>query len=584
MKTIKTFVSGLLLSAVFLLPTVIHAAELEPFFTLKLSSVNELITVAEKFASMADVADDAEFRQFIATVKSIDGINPDGIAGFAAVDNEGEIVPMLMLPVTDIWNLEVPDEPEVSDTIRSFLSKEDDGQYTINSPFGRYTAAQKKDYLFIVPEDYTGQVPADAPKLFSDLEKYTLGAKLDLEKTSFDTIDGQIFGPLALMVSMSTPDSGEEFEKLIDVYRQLLKELGTVTWGIAVNPQTAAIEYGGTFAAKKGSHWEKTYATAKIQPTMFSGFRGTPENSVISLSYSATMDSTAVSDMYTSAMMDFAFEQYETLLADFIEDIEGGRGTSEDAAEKAKKVIDSVKKILVSESKKGGADTALSLNNEGTLLFACDTVSLEEIRNLAAMVKDYFNEKAPEEARSFFEKNLKKEYITVEGFKVSCFNVPFAALAEMNEDFVPFKDITLGVYWAVKEMDGKQAIAVAAGLDSVKTEQAFKSALEKTKTSVPIQQPAVTVYMQGIGRFLQTLYPLAEKAGEAKDGLAVLKRVADIFASAGDDATITLDYIFKPSQAEANYRASAKSVEAFVKVIKASIEAERAEEPAIQDF
>jgi hypothetical protein len=584
MKTLKTFVSGLVLSAICLLPSALQAAELQPFFTLKVSSVNSLTAIADKFAGMAGTAEHPQFREVIAIAKGIKGLNPNGIIGFAAADNDGEIVPMLMLPVTDIWNLEVPNFPNIGDQIRPFLVKKGERQYVISSPLGNYIATQKKDYLIVAPENYADQVPADAPKLFAALDKYAFGVKLDLEKVDFDTIEGQVFGPILLMVSMQNPDAGEQMEGVIEMYRQLFKEFSALTLGVAVNPQTADIEYSGTAAARKGSEWAKILAGVKPQPTIFSGFRGTLENNVISFGYSMSQ---GASNFNNAEMLNVVFAQYEAMLTGFMEQIEED-GTPEDAAAKAKKVIDSVKKIVNTETKKGSSDSAFSFDTAGTLLAAADTASLEEIRNLVAMIKDYVGKKVPADAKSFLEKNGKKEYTTVEGFKVSSLTLPLSALADtdIGDQIAPFTDMTLGIFWAVKETPDKQAVAMAAGLDFAKTEQAFKAALEKTKTAVPVQPPMGTISTPGIGKFLQqTVTPIVEKADVPEENVAILKKVAGVLAAADADAKITLDFTFKPDQMEEIYRISGKSVQAVINAIKAGIEANNnPDRPAVQDF
>jgi len=568
MKTITTFVSGLLLSAALLLPTSALAAELQPFFTLKLSSVNTLVSVAEKIGTMAGFADNARLRDIVAIAKGIKGVNPNEIAGIAVAVVDDEINLLVLLPITDLWGAEVPGYPNVFDTIRPFLAKRGN-DFVISSPFGAYIAVQKQGYLVITPEGIADRVPADPKKLFADLEKYTLGMKLDCEKVEFETLEATVFGPIIMLASMQNPEAGEQIENMVEMYRTFFKEFSVVLGGIAFDPKTADVEYSGTVVPRKGSDWGKMLAGMKQQPTMFGGFRGTPGNTVVSFGQSMTQsDSAAV-----MSMIEPALKQYETLLNAALEQIEEDDETGE-TSEFAQNVFDSIRKIIELDTKKALGDGACSLNTEGTFLAAGNTNALEELRKLTAMIAGFIGKKAPEEIKALVEKNLNRNYATVEGFKVSSLKIPVADLPVPNrEKLIPFKDLTLGIFWAVKDTAGKQAVAVAAGLDFAKTEQTFKAALEKTKTTVPVQQPVGTVSVQGFGKLLQQqIYPLVVKTNESGENLEKFKKVVDILASAGSDATITAHVDMKPDRSGFGYHVSGKAIQAVISAVRAVVE------------
>jgi len=578
MKTITTFVSGLLLSAAFLLPGSVRAAELQPFFTLKLSSVNSLIGIAEKIGTMAGFANNAEFREVVITAKGMKGVNLNEIVGIAAAEIDGEINVVLLLPITDLWGAEVPGFADVFDTIRPFLSRKGEGKFAINSPLGTYIAVQKRDYLVITREDIADQVPADPKKLFADLEKYTLGIKFDLEKVNFDTIEATLALPLMLL-SMQNPEVAEQLESVIEMYRQFYKEFSTVVGGIAFNAQTADVEYSGTIVPRKGSDWGKMLAGAKQQPTKFDGFRGTPNNVVFSAG-----DSMSISNPVdvTSVM-----ELYETLLNAALEQIDADDETGE-TSKFAKEVFDSIQKIIELESKKTLNDSACSLSTDGTFLLATNTNALGEMRNLASLISGFAASKVSGVASDLgidFNAAVKREYITIEGYKVSSFQFPMDKIVlhiPNPEAAEALKDLSPCVLWAVNETAGKQAIAVAIGGDFAKTEQSFKAALEKTKTPAPVQQPIVTISAPGLGKLLQqAIYPLAVKAGAPEDGLAAFKKVIDILASAGSDATITVHTEMKPDRMDIGYRVSGKAIQAIIAAVKTVIEAESS---GVRDF
>jgi hypothetical protein len=584
MKTIRTFVSGLLLSVALLLPVSALAAELQPFAMLKVSGVNSLVNVAEKFATMAGANNTPEFREFVNTARNIKGIDANGIAAVAAaVDSDGDITYIILLPVTDLMGIDVPGQPDVIDSIRPFLTKKGNN-FEINIPMSpTHIAAQKQGYLVITPEAVADQVPADAKKLFADLEKYTVGVKLDLEKVEFEALEKTIFAPLQMSVAMfGGPDASEQLDNAINVYRELFKEFSVITGGVAINSQTADVELVTTLVPRKDSAMAKTLAGVKRQPTIFGGFRGAPDSTVFSLG-----DSVTVAQPFTNkALMDASMKQYDPLFSGFLEMIEEEDETGE-AVAAAKKGIEALKKIVDAESKRTSNDYAVSLNIDGTFLWAFDTVTLAEMRTLAAVVVDLISKRTSDvatdfgiDAKAVVEKNLKADYVTVEGFKVSSFKVPMEVLVSFapgpNEGL---KEFSPGIFWAVKE-GNKQAVAVAVGLNFDKAEQSLKSALEKTKASTPVQLPEGTFSIAGLGKFLsQTIYPAAAKDGAPPD----FKKVADVLASAGNDATVALSGDIKPDKVDVVYRVSGKAIQAVISAVKIGVEEQRMP-PAIQNF
>jgi len=565
MKTITTFVSGLLLSAFLLLAPSVRAAELQPFFTLKASSINALVGVAEKIGGMAGFADSAEFREAVNTFKNMRGFDNNSIAGVAiAVSPTGDLSPILLLPINDLWRAEVPGRPDIFDSIRPFLVRRGEGRFDINSPFGTFVAVQKQEFLVITPEGIADQIPADARAFFADLEKYTLGIKLDLEKVEFETLEATLFGPMMLLVMMQNPEAAEQLENMVELYRELYNEFAALSFGIAFNSQTADVEVSGVIVPRKDSDFGKTLVGYKQLPTIFSGFRGTPNNIVFSLG-----DSVAQTPLENNAMMELNKQQWETILEGFLDQIAMEDETGE-LTKLAEAAVASILKIIEIESKRGTFDYALSLNTDGTLLSAFDTVSLAEIQKLAAQAAASAVKNVPESAKTLIGNNLNLGYTTVEGFRVSSVKIPVIAALELFAGSTPndadaFRDLTLGVFWAVKEGD-KQAIAVAVGLDFAKTEQAFKTALEQTKTVVPVQRPVGVVSIAGLGKLLdQAVYPIVVKAKDVPEGnIATFKKVIDIFTSAGSDATIAVDADTKPDRIDWELRVSGKVIQAIV--------------------
>jgi hypothetical protein len=583
MRAITKFVSGLLLSAMLLLPVSAHAAELQPFLTVKVSSVNTLISIADKIGTMAGYAQEPQYREFINNVRASKGIDFDGIFGVAvAVDGDGDLTPVFLLPITDLMKAEIAGEFDPFDSLRPFLTKKGDG-FLIDAPMSLvpFYAAQKKDYLVVSLEPVASQVPADAKKMFADLEKYTIGMKLDLEKIKWDTLEAKVFGPWKIMIAMFNPDAADQIESALEIYEKLYKEIATMSGGVVFNAQTADVDFSTVTVARKDSEMAKMYAGVKMQPTMFGAFRGTPENTIASFGASMTVGQSKTIDV----LVESTLKDWDVLFSGLLEQVEEDDDTGE-IGKLAKEAYDLVKKIFMTEAKRLSSDLAGSMSVDGTVMMAFDTGSLPEVQKLANLAMGFTAKRIGEvsaatgvDAKTFIEKNIKSNYVTVEGFKVSSFKIAlsdsvFDALNPGEEVPKAIKDMTLGVFWAVKEGD-KQAIALAAGLDFDKTEAAFKSALEKTKTPVLVQQPIGAFSVQGLGKFLnQTVYSIAQKAGAPQKELGEMKRVFDIIAAAGNDATVKVTVDFKPDREEDAMHISGKAIQTIISAVKEMIKIE----------
>ena len=555
MRAIRTFVSGLLLSTLCLLPVSISAAEAQPFFTLKTSSVNTLIGVAEKIGDMAGFANDAQLRDAVRAIRDIKGFDFDNIIGIAAaVGDDGSISPILLLPITDLWKAEIPSMPQIFDMIRPFLTKK--GENTeINSPFGTFVVVQKQGYLVVVAENFADQLPSDPRKLFADLEKYTLGVKFDFDKVDFETLEANLFGPLAFLAMMQNPEMGEQLEDVFGFFRELYQEFSVLSGGIAFNPQNADFEISATAVPRKGSGAAKFLADCKQQPTIFNGFRGTPGNVIFSFGSSLTYPPLPLPNPLTT--------QLETVFDGIMEQVEM-EDESGDLSAAVREIGGLIQRVLEAEMKRGACDFALSFDTSGTFLCAFDTVSLGEFQDFAAMAVDYLSYRIPSDLASDLAYDLRQDYLDIGGFQVSGTVVPVGRTLEMVVSSPPpvLDNLSLAVLWAVKDTSGKQAIAFAIGPDFASTEQKFKSALEKTKTPAPVLMPQGTLSVQELGKFLRLI---EDNLGSAPEEI---KKVIDTLASAGDDATISLSFDLKPARAEGGFRISGKAMMAVFSLVR----------------
>jgi hypothetical protein len=551
----RTFVSGLLLSAICLLPVSLRAAEVQPFFSLKLASVNSFVGVIEKVASMAGAANDAQVQDIVRTIKNLEGYDLDNITGIAvAASDDGTISPILLLPITDIWKAQIPSMPMIFDTIRPFLAKNGD-KTEINSPLGTFAVIQKQGYLVIVPEGIASQIPADPKKLFADLDKYTLGVKLDFRKVDFETIEANLFGPLIFLATMQNPDAGEQLESVLATVKDLYKEFSVLSGGVAIDPKTADIEISGTGVPRQGSDTAKFLAGYKQQPTAFSGFRGTPGNIVFSVGDSATQPPSSKNPLLAPIT-----EQLKTILDGAIEQIEMEDETG-NVGVAVREVTNFINGIVEADAKRGVKDFAVSLDTNGTLLLAFETGSLADIRNFVEMAMQYAQDYAPSDLLADLAYDFRSNFTTVEGFEVSGTKVPIGQLIELIRGSSP-GNFSLPVFWAIKDSGGKQAVAFAMGIDQSRTEEAFISALKKTKTPVAVQKPQAVFDVNGLGRLLQ---PVAYEI----DGVAAgAGNAIDALVAAGSGATISFAYDMKPDKAELDFRVSGKSIQAVLSLFR----------------
>ncbi|MCL2005379.1 MAG: hypothetical protein FWG73_04360 [Planctomycetaceae bacterium] len=593
MRALSAFASGLFLSAALLLSAPLQAAELQPFFSLKTSSINSLVNAAEKIASMAELGDQAEFRFAINTIKTIQGFNFDSEIGIAVIADGNALHAVFLLPIADLRNAEIPSNPEIFGSIRPFLIPRGADRTEIPSPLGTFIALQKQGYLVIAPEEIVGQLPENPKTLIADLEKYTIGTKLDLEKVRFETLEATLFGPMLFMMAMQNPEMAEQLENVVEVYRAAYNEISVLSYGIVFNSQTADFELSYSVIPRAGSDSAKSVAEYKQQPTIFGGFRGTPGNTVFSIGDSATYGKI---DLANSAIWTASMKQHEAMVEGLLEQIEMDDETGQ-SSELAKKIIDSLYKIYMTEASRGGYHKALSLNTDGTFLLAFETVSLAEIRSVAADVVSFAAQRLSGETTALIESSIG--YATVEGFEVSKVSIPIIPSLETifgpAPDDIPasFRALKLNVFWAIKPGD-TQAVAFAAGIDAAKAEQAFRTALGQTRTAVPVQKPVGTLSLQGLGKFLQqTVEPLVDDAVAASvdsppsdEDLAVIrafKQVASVFVAA-EGADMTMDYDITPERTDVVLGVSGRAIQAIVTAIKTAVEGVADLHPAMRDF
>lgn len=159
-------------------------------------------------------------------------------------------------------------------------------------------------------------------------------------------------------------------------------------------------------------------------------------------------------------------------------------------------------------------DYAFSLDTDGTFLYA-QTMTQPELTtkigsDLYNALPELLGAEQGDALQQLIGSKIKLDYDTVAGFSLSGLSNLFADIPP--EIAVPqkIKDLPVNLYWAVKE---KEAVAIAVGLDAVRTERALRTALGKTNALVTPKQTAVFA-MKPTGEFLsRQVLPLMIKSG-----------------------------------------------------------------------
>jgi hypothetical protein len=576
MNKIKTAVSGLLLSLAMLFSVSVNAEELKPFFTLKLAGPNALIKTAEKIADLAGQGSTPQFLEVIAALKGMKAVDTNGAIGLAlAADENDEFVPVLLLPITDIMEVTVPNYESFFDTVRAFLSKGENGTYLINTPMGEYVGKQQKNYFAVFPQKAAKQILSDPKnldpqKIFAGLEKYTVALKYDLENIKIETIE-KFLTAMQTAAAMQNPNAAANFDQILPMLKMVKEEFRYYWIGLTFDPATANTDVSVVYFPQKGSKTARSFAASKDAATIFSGFKGARENMVGSLNW-------AHKNTLTVAEIEPSIKQIDIVLAGVLEQIQNDSEEESDVSKFAEKAIDLAKKIMRADMTQESVAGAASFDTNGTFLIATTTAATGEWQELIRTAVDFAAKKAShsDTVADLLQKNSEKT--TVAGFKVT--SIKIAAADIPHNEGLP-KDLAFGFFFAVKE---NEAIAAAFGFDFSKTEQAFKSALEKTKTAVPVQQPIAEFSVQGLGKFLQQrVYPVIQGIAPSKD-LEKFKNVADILTAGNDGSAVTATADLKAERGEFTLRVPGKVIQTLISLVKMMNENNAESQSEIQDF
>lgn len=538
-----TFVTTLCISLSILFSTSLRAEELKSFLTIKIAPPETLLNIAGKIAELTGTA--KEFDNAVAPFKDLPGFNPEGSFGLVLHSNSEEIQePLLILPIYDLNAVNLPG----FETITTGLKKLSDGKYLINSPLGNYLFYQKKGFVAVVIEDSELTIPDDPKTLFAELEKTTLGFKIDFENTTLDAIETALAIPQMFLAMQGGQQATQAIEQFNEILGKTYEEVRSGTFGISFDPKTADLNLTTDVVPKKGSESEKQIADYKNAKTLFSGFLGNPDEVIFSFNNVET---------YGPKDIDVAFASTDQLFDAVLQQIEDQSETDEEA-EANKSIVESLKKIVRATIQKGKGDGCISLDANGTFLLAVTIGETAELEKLGVKLFDRIKKEHNEDdVNDFLKTYLKKDYTTIEGFTVSSLKVPLEEAAAGHELPAKLAKETVGLFWAFK---ADEAVAVAAGFDFDNTEKLFHQALTKTKTAVPRKQPIAVIALQPLGKFLK-------KYSDNTFPEPAVKSI-ELLSSSGSDAKITISTEVIDTAMHGKVGISGKAVTVLINVIK----------------
>jgi len=598
----------------------LHASELKPVYTLKIASPNYFVALAEKIAETGEAFVEidpeiayahAEFQAGIEFVKmqleSLKGIiDADIDFGFALNMNFDKLSPsapwavfepILLLPISDLRgainasgrlpNMELA--PLIANTL---LRRTGETQYIVETPLVSFVVVQTKDGLLVTPLGMA--MPENMQNLFQDVDRFDIGEKFDFSGLTVDDL-AKMFGiivswglgnfsegirlaqdftggdpQMRMVTSMvleilkgdSARQIAEQFSRL--PFSIVLKEFKSVYSGLTIDPNTLELEYTFGIVPQKWGDLEKLIDGRKNARTMFSSFRGTPENTVFHLADAQTfhVDHIAI----VMPLIERGFTELKMQL-----EMESQWRPD---AKMLLEISDSLQKIVVPSVQSGTFDVAVSLDTNGTILFGAAMSNTGELQKVAqSLFRSVFADinigmGDSLKVLAFLSKNMRIDESTIEGFRISSLRIPIAeviaAMPELENNFSPgIQNFELGLLWAIKD---NEAIAFAAGLDFAKAEATFKNVLAGTGVKAPLQQPLTALSLAPLGTLLENVVPKIVEDVMSSEDIEMFNRVVAELKK-GNDAVVTISEKFiENGGAEYTLRVSEQMIDTLVQL------------------
>ncbi|MDR2172076.1 MAG: hypothetical protein LBP59_18180 [Planctomycetaceae bacterium] len=526
-----------------------------PVLTLRIASIDHLLGIAKRIVGVVDV-DSATFDAVVEMgLGSVEGLNRSEQIGLIFRTNGVDFNdPLFILPINDLSKFSIPAFQFLQ------IEKIEDNKFSVKLPNFNLIAYQKKGYVVVAPEVSKAPIPENPLSYLSDLNKYVLGVKFDLENTSYDAVS-KLLAPFIMLTAMQNPEAGEQIQQSVEMMKVYFDELKTVTYGISIDAKTLDTELAISMTAlEKATAFNFTKAL-KDRKTVFSGLK-TSQKSVFKIAQAAKIEK--IPDEIKNATNG----QFEALFDGFLKQIEED-AENDDEIKYAKDAINSIKKLLAASLNLKVVDYAVSFDVEGTFGAATAFGETAEVEKLFDSVIGFIRAKHEEEKdRKDFDvlvkENLKRNYETISGYKISSLTIPFSAIAENHKKEVLPKLKGKSYTFLIAVKDG-EAIVVAGGFETGKTQEYLKTILTTTKNPTPILQPIAAFDFQALGLFLKEI---GFEDIDKNESSQTAKFLIDQLTEAGNNAKITVTDKLEGTTYYTSTKLDGKVIDIFAKFAK----------------
>jgi uncharacterized ubiquitin-like protein YukD len=517
-----------------------------PALTIRFADIDTILAVAKKIAGIIGTSGE-QFDKTVDTILSnVNGLSKTEPIGLVFRTNGNDFNdPLFLLPIKDLSKFSIPSLPLLR------VEKIDAGKFRIVLPNFNLLAYQKNNYAVLVLEASTAPIPAEPKSYLADVEKYTMGIKIDFANTSYDEIN-KLLAPMMLILAIQNPEASEQFQKTIEQTKLYFDEFKTLDYGITVNSKTLDLVFESNLLPNSSSKiFSKIATVMKDRKTIFGGFK-TSKAPLLKFSNAVAFpEGTAFPAEWTNASV----EQFDVFFNGILKQVEEDAETK-DEVKHAKAIINSLKKLIAASIIQTKADYTFSLDGEGTFLAASILKETDEVVVLFNSVMGFIQakhseSKNKEKYNNLIKTNLKKEYETVSGYKLSSLKIPIDEVAGWHSIPIPpqLKGKSYTIFTAVKD---NVAIAVASGFDAGQTETELKAALQKTSSPTKIEQPTLQFDLKVLGQLLRKIG--FEEMDKSKPNAELAKIFVDLLENAGNNAKI----IFTDKMKGSTYSGSIK--------------------------
>lgn len=466
----KTFLTGLMLAAVSLMPMTQAKAQSEA----KPAIVISIAKISEQMDDIGFIADSSGFGQMSFLIKmqaeqflkGIDDSKPSGILMYFE-DGAQEPTMMGFVPISnmdDVLNT-ISEQAEIEEGDDYITIIPDDGTELLMKQMGDYAFISDREEMF-------DAAPSDPAATLGDLqENYNFGARVyaqripeSLRDMALDMIEEGYAESMAEMGEFPGDLQEKNFEMQMAAIKSFIYETEEIVVGFVADEDNGSLRLGFQVTGLEGSKMaQQSAAQNDIEETRFGGF---------------LMEGAAFTANTCSVISEDDIEQYQDMLAQLREEAYGemeNEGMPAEQADIVRAIADDFFEVLEDTLKEGRVDLGAVVTTEETIEFAmgfqvADARKLEDgVKELVKMVEN------EPQVRENVEFNLDAGSMNGVTLHEIIVQVP-ANEEEMVQVFGEEMTIILGI--------GKKAVYMAGGANDP------KGLLERAMTGSPSESEA----------------------------------------------------------------------------------------------